>query len=209
MARGKFIVFEGLDGAGTTTQIELLANFLRLRGIDVATTREPTDGAVGRLVRQVLRKEVDLDPAALALLFAADRIDHLEGGDGVKAALDAGRWLLSDRYVLSSIAYQAAEGIDPAWVIELNRRAITPDLTLLVEADPEVCMERIAGRGAQLERFETLERLRQVAAHFGTHASNAALTGQLVRIDGNAEIEEVARSTEEAVQRWLDALSGA
>jgi dTMP kinase len=203
MARGKFIVFEGLDGAGTSTQIELLANYLRLRGIDVGTTREPTDGHVGRLIRQVLRKEVELDPAALALLFAADRIDHLEGNDGVKAALEAGRWLLSDRYVLSSIAYQAAEGLDPRWVTELNSRAITPDLTLFVEAEPEVCMQRIAGRGAQLERFETLERLRQVDAQFRAHLGNVALTGEVIRIGGNQAVDDVARTIEGAVERWM------
>jgi dTMP kinase len=205
MTRGRFIVFEGLDGAGTSTQIERLADYLRRRGIDAATTREPTDGAAGRLIRQVLRGEADLDPAALALLFAADRIDHLEGRNGVRAALESGRWLLSDRYVLSSVAYQAAEGLDPAWVIELNRRAIAPDLTLFVEADPEVCMQRIAGRGAKLERFETLERLREVDACFRAHLDNAALTGTVIRIDGNAAVESVAAAVTEAVERWLQA----
>lgn len=203
MASGKFIVFEGLDGAGTSTQIALLANFLRLRGIDAAVTREPTDGPVGRLVRQVLRHEVELDAAALALLFAADRLDHLEGSGGVKAALAAGRWLLSDRYVLSSVAYQAAEGLDPSWVVELNRRAIAPDLTIFVEASPEVCMQRIQGRGALLERFETLERLRQVDAHFRAHLSDSQLTGDVIHLDGHGSIEDVARAVEDAVTQWL------
>ncbi len=207
MTRGKFVVFEGLDGAGTSTQIELLANSLRLKGIDVSVTREPTDGPVGRLIRQVLRREVELDAAALALLFASDRLDHLEGDDGVKAALDAGHWVLSDRYVLSSVAYQAADGLDPAWVVELNRRAIAPDLTIFIEATPEVCMERIHGRGARLERFETLERLRQVVAHFRAHLGEASLTGAVIHVDGYSSIEGVARAVEDAVTQWLETVS--
>jgi dTMP kinase len=204
MERGRFIVFEGLDGAGTSTQIELLANFLRLKGIDAAVTREPTDGPVGSVVRRVLRKELPLDPAALALLFAADRIDHLEGNDG-KASLEAGRWLLSDRYVLSSVAYQAAEGLDPAWVISLNRRAITPDLTVFIAAGPELAMQRIEGRGARLERFETLERLREVDAHFRAHLGDEALTGDVIEVDGNASIEVVSEAIAEAVSGWIEA----
>lgn len=203
MANGKFIVLEGLDGAGTTTQIELLANFLRLRGIDAGITREPTDGPVGLLIRRVLRHEVDLDAGALALLFAADRLDHLERSDGIKAALDAGQWLISDRYVLSSVAYQAAEGLDPTWVVELNERAITPDLTIFINADPETCMQRITGRGARAERFETLDRLREVDTYFRANLDNPALTGELIRIDGNRSIEEVAASIEDAAGRWL------
>jgi dTMP kinase len=204
MARGKFIVFEGLDGAGTSTQIELLAAHLRARGINAATTREPTDGEVGRLVRRVLRRELDLDPAALALLFAADRVDHLEGPGGVKAELDAGRWLLSDRYVLSSIAYQAAEGLDPAWVAEINRPAVAPDLTIYVEATPEVCMQRVAARGGRLERFETLERLRQVDARFKAHLGDAALTGALLVIDGNRSIAAVQEEIALRVDAWVE-----
>jgi dTMP kinase len=204
MERGRLIVFEGLDGAGRSTQIELLAGSLRARGIDAAVTREPTDGPVGSLVRRVLRKELPLDPAALALLFAADRVDHLEGGDGVKAAVEAGRWLLSDRYVLSSVAYQAAEGLDPAWVIALNRRAITPDLTVFIAADPEIAMQRIEGRGARLERFETLERLREVEAHFRAHLGDEALTGAIIEVDGNASIEAVAKAIEDAVSGWIE-----
>lgn len=207
MARGRFIVFEGLDGAGTSTQIELLAAHLRSRGMDAAVTREPTDGAAGRLIRQVLRKELDLDAAALALLFAADRIDHLESPTGVKAGLEAGHWLLSDRYVLSSVAYQAADGLDPDWVVTINRHAIAPDLTIFIEADPEVCMQRIAVRGARLERFETLDRLRQVDARFRAHLNRPELTGTLIRVDGNGSIEDVAASIEEKVAIWLASLS--
>jgi dTMP kinase len=203
--RGRFIVLEGLDGAGTSTQIELLAASLRSRGIEAGVTREPTDGHVGRLVRQVLRKEIELDPAALALLFAADRVDHLETAEGVKAALQAGRWLLSDRYVLSSVAYQAADGLDPAWVVALNRRAIAPDLTVFVAADPEVCMQRIEARGARLERFETLERLRLVEAHFRANLTDESLTGALIEVDGNGTIDDVAKAIDDAVTSWLEA----
>jgi dTMP kinase len=203
MTRGRFIVFEGLDGAGTSTQIELLAGHLRGQGIDADVTREPTDGAVGRLIRQVLRKEVELPPAALALLFAADRIDHLEGSDGIRAALDAGQWILSDRYILSSVAYQAADGLDPAWVVEINRQAIAPDLTIFIEATPETCMHRIEARGGKLERFETLERLREVDGQFRTHLGQESLTGRLIVIDGNGSIEEVSVGIQSKIESWM------
>ena len=205
MTRGRFIVFEGLDGAGTSTQIELLAGHLRNRGIDAAVTREPTDGVVGRLIRRVLRKEVELPPAALALLFAADRVDHLEGPNGVRVALDGGQWILSDRYVLSSVAYQAADGLDAAWVAEVNRAAIAPDLTIFIAATPETCMQRIAARGGRPERFETLERLHEVDRQFRVHLGNEALTGQLFEVDGNGSIDDVAATIRGKSEFWLGA----
>lgn len=203
MTAGKFVVFEGLDGAGTSTQVDLLAAYLRGKGIDVEVTREPTGGAIGQLIRRVLQKQVDLDAAALALLFAADRIDHLEGPDGIRAALAAGRWVLSDRYVLSSVAYQASEGIDPAWVVSINRRAIAPHLTVYIEATPAVCMERIAARGGRPERFETLERLRAVAAHFKAHLGDSRLTGSLLTVDGDPDIDAVRAQIAGGLERWL------
>ena len=205
MTRGQFIVFEGLDGAGTSTQIELLATHLRARGNDVQVTHEPTDGPVGRLIRQVLRGEVELPPAALALLFASDRLDHLEGRDGVRAALEAGRSVLSDRYLLSSVAYQAADGLEPDWVVAINRHAIAPDLTIFLDVTPEVCMQRIEARGGQPERFETLERLRRVDARFRAHLDQPELTGALITVDGHGPIAAVAASIEERVDGWLSA----
>lgn len=202
-SRGRFVVFEGLDGAGTSTQIEVLAGWLRTRGTAVDTTREPTGGAIGRLIREVLTGARDADPATLALLFAADRLDHLNGVGGVNAALDAGHWVLSDRYVLSSIAYQAAEGLDAGWVAELNRGAFAPDLTVFIDTEPEVCMQRIEARGGKPERFETLERLMTVLGHFRSHFQDHRFTGDLLVVDGNGSIEAVAAEVQSAVDTWM------
>lgn len=206
MAAGRFIVFEGLDGAGTSTQAALLAEWLRGRGISVDLTREPTDGEIGRLIRQVLSGDTKTSPAALALLFAADRIDHLERPDGVKAALAAGRWVISDRYVLSSVAYQSADGIESAWAAEINRHAITPDLTIFVDTTPEVCMRRIEARGGRREIFETLPRQRAVLDQFRAALANSALTGSLARVDGDGAVEAVTGAIKTAVETWLRGL---
>lgn len=117
---GRFIVLEGLDGAGTTTQTERLASLLRSEGHDVVTTREPSDGPVGTMLRQALTGRLGLPqgrgPLAqetLALLFAADRTDHLHAR--ILPALEQGKVVLCDRYVLSSLAYQGAS-LPMAWV---------------------------------------------------------------------------------------------
>lgn len=205
MTEGRFVVFEGLDGAGTSTQIELLATWLRGQGIEVEVTREPTGGDIGRLIRRALTHEVDFAPAALALLFAADRVDHIENPAGIKAALAAGRWVLSDRYVLSSVAYQAADGLEPAWVVAINQGAICPDATIFVDTTPEVCMQRVAARGAPLERYENLARQQAVQAQFLAHLERSDLTGNLLSVDGNGSREAVAALIQAAVGGWIAA----
>jgi dTMP kinase len=202
MPGGRFIVFEGLDGSGTSTQAGILAQWLRHKGIDAELTREPTDGPVGRLIREVLADRVVMEPAALALLFAADRVDHLEQ---VRRHLGAERWVVSDRYVLSSLAYQAADGLDPGWVQTLNHHAPAPDLTVFVNTDPEVCMARIAARGGTRERFETLERQREVLSQYQAHLKTPRLTGTLISIAGNGSVDEVAHLIRDQVDAWIKA----
>ncbi len=107
MSRGKFIVFEGLDGAGTTTQLHLLEKNLKEAGVTVFATAEPTDSAIGRLIRSVLRKEISVEPKTLAMLYATDRYEHLYGKGGIIEHLDAGDTVICDRYLYSSIAYQS------------------------------------------------------------------------------------------------------
>src|SRR5690606_1380005 len=142
------IVLEGIDGAGTTTQAERLAELLRGWGKSVVLTREPTSGPIGRLLRTTLGggltdaegERVDLDWAAMALLFAADRLDHVRRE--IEPALLRGEVVISDRYDLSSLVYQSAtcpEGASATpWLTQLNARARRPDLTLVLDIPPEV-----------------------------------------------------------------------
>lgn len=159
--RGTFVVLEGIDGSGTTTQATRLAAWLEQKKISVELTREPTSGPVGALIQQALQGEIDLDEKALALLFAADRIDHVSRV--IEPTLAKGSWIVSDRYVLSSLAYQSVH-VPLPWVRLLNQYAPWPEVTFLLDAPVEICLERIQSLGRPVERYEksgTLQSIRE------------------------------------------------
>lgn len=159
-ARGLFIALEGIDGSGTTTQASLLVERLRGAGRAAHLTREPSDGPVGRALRDVLRASWKMPPAGTALLFAADRLHHIS--HEIAPRLRAGEHVISDRYLLSSLAYQGLE-CEPAWVEEINAHAALPDLTVFVRLDPARAAARRAQRGDAEEIFEN-ERFQQRVA---------------------------------------------
>lgn len=188
---GVLIVIEGIDGAGTTTQARRLVSALEADGIPAHLTREPSDGPVGRLLREMLAGEhAPVGATTLGLLFAADRADHIQRE--VEPALEAGKVVVSDRWYHSSLAYQ---GTDEArgWIRELNRRARVPDLTLLIEIDPEVAARRRARAGRSEELFDQIETQRRVAAGYRAVAEELAGVERIERVDGDRPEEEVAR----------------
>lgn len=199
-----FIVLEGLDGAGTTTQTARLADALRAAGREVVTTREPSDGPVGTLIRHMLRRRVVLPggeraaPETIAALFAGDRIDHLRAT--VEPALARGAVVISDRYVHSSLAYQGQE-CDRDWVLEANRNARDADLTIFVDLPVETCLERIGTRNAARDIYETRAVLERVRA--GYEAAIDLRPNGVVRVDGTGTIDEVHA----AIMRAVDAAS--
>ncbi|HSS39071.1 MAG TPA: dTMP kinase, partial [Polyangia bacterium] len=152
-----FIVLEGIDGSGTTTQLDRLGRHLSARGRRVHPTREPSQGPLGRLLREILLGGHRLpdggavDGLAMALLFAADRRDHLTRE--IEPALAAGMDVISDRYVLSSLAYQAQEA-DRAWVAGLARDLRVPDLTILLDVPVAVAAARRRAAGRSDERYD-------------------------------------------------------
>lgn len=162
---GVFVVVEGIDGSGSTTHTKLLGKALRQRGLKVVETCEPSPGPVGAMIRQVLQRRLFVADAAgprefawstMALLFAADRMDHLDST--VVPALRDGAVVLSDRYDLSSLAYQSVtapsgEKVVP-WIRELNAAALRPDLTIVIDVPVEVAEERRRARGGIEEMFE-------------------------------------------------------
>ncbi|MBN2361371.1 MAG: dTMP kinase [Deltaproteobacteria bacterium] len=150
-ARGLLIVLEGIDGAGTTTQGRRLVRRLRRRGWRAHFTCEPSRGPVGRYIRACLAQTPGPSSELLALLFAADRIDHYESE--IAPLLEAGAVVVSDRYLLSSLAYQGVEG-DARWVAQLNDRAPRADLTILVDVPAAVAARRRSGRGGHPDRYE-------------------------------------------------------
>ncbi len=204
---GRFFVLEGLDGAGTTTQCERLAAELRARGFRVLTTREPSDGPVGTMIRQALTGRLGLPggkgplaPETLALLFAADRTDHLNAR--IRPALERGEIVLSDRYLLSSLAYQGA-GLPMAWVEQANAYADKPDLTLFVQVDPAIAARRRAGRGGDAELFEAEELQRRIARQYLTAIRRRAAKERIARIDGNGAPEDVTKAALQALLPML------
>ncbi|MFN8532028.1 MAG: dTMP kinase [Dehalococcoidia bacterium] len=196
-----FLVLEGLDGAGTTTQRSLLTTSLRKRGLTVLETWEPTDGPVGQVIRRFLTGAIALDPAALALLFAADRLDHLRRE--VRPALEAGNVVVCDRYLLSSLAYQSID-LDGDWVARINREADQPDLTIVLAISPEAALDRITRRGQPAEHYERLDRLRAVARAYRRAIDAARLAGAaVVMIAGDRAPEDVAADVLAAATRAL------
>ncbi len=202
--RGRFLVLEGLDGAGTTTQAAVLAARLRARGRRVHLTAEPSAGPVGRLLRRALRGTAGgrgrpLDQRALALLFAADRVDHL--ATEVEPRLASGVDVVSDRYALSSLAYQSAATGDLAWVEALNREAPAPDLTIFLEVRPAVALRRRYAASAEREIFEVPAFQRRVAAAYRRALRRLRARGERVAVvDGEAELEAVAHAVDRAAR---------
>ncbi len=204
-------MLEGLDGAGTTTQAQCLAERLRARGRRVHVTAEPSSGPVGALVRQVLTRRVagggggaGFDPAALALLFAADRLDHVAAE--IAPRLAAGVDVVSDRFTLSSLAYQAAScgGLD--WVAAINGRALAPDVTLFLEVDARTALGRRFAAATRREIFEVPAFQRRVARAYRDGIDWLRAAGQRVEIvDGARPIAEVTDALERRVGRLVPA----
>lgn len=166
---GKFIVFEGIDGAGKTTQIELLKSKLEQSELNVHCTTEPTEREVGKLIRKILKKEFVASEETLAALFVADRLDHIQNDvDGMKKKLDEGIHVISDRYYWSSYAYHGLS-LPIHKVIEMNdicHQLLQPDLTIYLDLTAEESMKRITSRNEQQEKFEKLELLQSIRQNY-------------------------------------------
>jgi dTMP kinase len=208
MARGKFLSIEGGEGAGKSTQVRRLADELRARGLDVIVTREPGGSEGGEAIRDLLMQgEVKRwSSHTEALLFAAARADHVE--KVIQPALGIGTWVISDRFIDSSRAYQGvAGGIDDAAVLALHgfgSRGLLPDRTLVLEVPPEIGAERAAARdGAAADRFAARGRAfhDDVAAAFRRFA--AAEPDRVRLIDAGGDVDTVAAGVTEAIADLL------
>ncbi len=203
--RPLFIAIEGLDGSGGTTQVRLLADWMRAQDHPVHTTAEPSTGPVGRFIREALTDpDQRVGDRVLPYLFAADRRDHLDRE--ILPALEAGRSVISDRYKQSSLAYQSLVlGLAP--VAELNSRFRAPDLSLLLDLDPETCFQRVMARGLPRDRFEALDRLRAIHDAYESAFAWCRAQGETVRrIDARGTPDQVAERVRAAVQeQWEQA----
>ena len=206
MSRGKFLVIEGLDGSGTTTQVELLATALRQRGVPTHATCEPSKGPIGALIRQALSGRLGtaqgeaLSPQTLALLFAADRADHLFAE--VEPALSSGHWIVSDRYLLSSLAYQSLS-LPMEWIMALNQHALVPDCTVFLEIEPKLAASRMKLR-PQAELYEALETQERVAQNYARAMAARRQAGEhILCMDASLPKEALGRYIEDAFCKHL------
>ena len=184
--QGRLIAFEGIDGTGKSTQIAMLAAVLRRDGLEVVTTREPTDGVYGREIRRLFQARDSVSRQDELELFLADRQDHVTRL--IAPGLAQGKVILTDRYYFSTAAYQGAAGFDPETIIHRNELfAPVPDLVILLELSPAQAVMRIQHyRQETLNHFEQEEGLQQVARVFNTLDRN-----YIKRVDGSLGIDEV------------------
>jgi dTMP kinase len=198
----RFIVLEGLDGAGTTTQARKLNDYFTQRGTDSFLTFEPTDGAIGTFTRELLTGADTVSHRVLGLLFAADRLAH---SHVVRAQLDAGRAVVCDRYLLSSIAYQTLDpDISAEWVAEVNHGCAVPDLTIFVDVPVAECLQRIHARAEDRTIYEREDRLQTILANYRRHAPfYQQHFGRLATVDGTASVEAVHGAIVEVVESGL------
>lgn len=204
---GLFFALEGIDGSGKSTQLQLLAGRLEAAGIPCLTTREPTDGPIGQLLRQVLTRQLSCDSRVVAPLFAADRLDHiLNAGTGVLQALERGITVLSDRYYFSSYAYQGVD-LPLEQVVEINRPCadlLRPAATLFLDVDPDLALERIARNRAGTELFETKDRLACAREQFFRAFDREREREKVIIIPGGQSVEQVAEALWAAVRPFYN-----
>ncbi len=198
---GLLIVFEGTDGTGKSTQLQLLARTLTEKGCTVISSREPTEGQYGQQIRALYSNRDSVSREEELALFLADRKEHVD--TVLNPGLTAGRIILCDRYFLSTIAYQGAAGMDTAQILEKNAFAPDPDICLLFQASIQTGVDRITGgRGEELNDFEKADYLQKVASIF-----NEMDFPYIHRINAAQSIEDVSRDVLTAIEPLLEKLT--
>ncbi|MCK4440229.1 dTMP kinase, partial [Candidatus Bathyarchaeota archaeon] len=179
-----------------TTQTKLLVERLREKGYDAMYTAEPSSRKIGQFIKEYcLHGEKRVSSIVEALLFAADRFEHVE--KEVVPALNEGKLVVSDRYVYSSLAYQGAAGLDLEWIEEINEHAIRPDLAVFIDVETETVIRRLKPKKSVMENLETQRKVREVYIGF-------VEKGELVRINGNKSKQEVADNILTVVLKFLE-----
>ena len=202
MEKGKFIVLEGIDGSGKSSQVGPLVKRLEGLGLPCRADREPTGGPVGSLIRQIFTGRVTADNRVIAALYAADRIDHLVNEvDGLLAAVDRGITVVSDRYYFSSYAYHSVD-MDMDWVIQANSVSaglLRPTLTVFLDVPVETALDRIHKNRTVEEIFDKEDRLRRTRELYFQAFDRLKDVETVAIVDGSGTQEQVAERVWAAV----------
>lgn len=202
-----FIAIEGIDGSGISTQVEVLRTWCEGQRIPVYATKEPSDGPAGLMLKVALEKRLELTPSVMALLFAADRLDHLE--HHILPRLAVGDNIVSDRYYLSSFAYQSAE-VEYEWLRQLNSKCRPPDLTIFLDVPVASALERWKSDQwralDRLQLYETEEQLTKIRENYLEVIDWLRAEGEKIEIiDGTRSIGEVQEAVLSAASLLLRA----
>ncbi len=192
MYNGKFIVIEGLDGSGKSTQVELLKDYLESLGKEVVVSKEPTkDSSAGIKIREIIEQREKASAEKLQELMAEDREQHLK--NKIIPALEKGKYVISDRYYHSSFAYGIANGVDVEYLKKINKDFLKPDIVIYVDTPSDVCLERIAKRGQEFTYFEKKMWLEKVEGNYKE-------LDDLVSVNGEQTIEEISNDIQKIIK---------
>lgn len=204
--RGVFIAFEGIDGSGKSTQIQLLSNKLKERGVYCYTTMEPTDSPIGSLIHQVMTGRIKTDNKVIAGLFVADRLDHLLNDiNGILSKIQEGTTVITDRYYFSSYAYHSVD-MPMEWVIQANAQSkelLQPTVTIFIDVNPDTAIERIAKNRFHQELFEKKSRLVKVREKYLEAFERLKDEETFVIINGNRSQNEIADEIWDVVKEYF------
>lgn len=203
MKKGIFIAFEGIDGSGKSTQIQMLAEKLRGENFRCYQTCEPSTGPIGSLTRQILTGRIKTDNRVIAAMFAADRLDHLLNEvDGIARKVEDGICVITDRYYFSSYAYHSVD-VPMDWVIKTNEesaKVLRPDITIFLDIDADTAMERITKNRFHTELFEKKSRLEKVRNNYFKAFELLKEEEKVLIVDGTKSVEEISSEIWEKVK---------
>jgi len=202
--KNRFIVVEGLDGSGKSTQIKMLKEYLESKGEKVFMTAEPSEGRIGKTLREMLSEDIPTDMYFQAGMFLADRIDHCTNPEnGIKKMLEEGYTVISDRYYYSTFAYQGTKS-DMDYIMKINLDCpaiLRPDVCIFLDLNPEICKGRIDTNRGKTEMYEkNIEVMKSIRKNFLDVLNSLKDRENIKIINAEGSIEDIQKAIREAVE---------